>query len=80
MQPNADASISCNPDPPIRGQKATVHYSANAKLRIEFAPGGTINVVCDANGDVVITVPAGANSMLVEDTNNPNVSAGFVVQ
>lgn len=71
--------ITINPDPPTQGQKATVHYSPNARLKIEYTPGGVVYVACDANGDVVVTVPAGAQGMLVVDANNSNVSAGFSV-
>jgi hypothetical protein len=72
--------ITINPDPPIHGQKATIHYTPNAKLKIEYAPGGVVYVTCDANGDAVVSVPTNANSMLVEDANNASVSAGFLVQ
>lgn len=71
--------ITINPDPPTQGQKATLHYIPHARLKVEYTPGGVVYVACDANGDVVVTVAAGAQLMLVSDANNSSVSSGYTV-
>jgi hypothetical protein len=71
--------ITIDPDPPKAGKSATITYVAGADIIIEYTPGGTIRRTCDANGKVDVTVPAGAQYMLIVDASNSSVSSGYTV-
>lgn len=81
--------ISLDPDPPVQGQPVEICYDFSGlelnstRLKVTFKPqteAPTEHTVTPGDNCVTVQVPAGAESILVEDLDGPSPDKGAIVE
>lgn len=71
--------IGIDPIPPVVGSTVTFTAGPNMKIKVEWDPGGVIELRTDSDGKATYTVPSGATSVTVSDPSGSYASNSSAV-